>query len=153
MMEDIFERFSRGYTASKYDSAYKELITLTEIILIGKDSSDGKFKKKQVWANRMTASLSEENQAADFFEKMKIIYKNRSNETHEGKNENITKESLCTLRCYTRKILLQFLEKLCMELVKDNQVDFHKIKVDFINERINIVKAWMEHGSLPQTDD
>lgn len=153
LMEDIFERFSRGYTSSKYDSAYKELITLTEIILIGKDSSDGKFKKKQVWANRMTVSLAEENEAADVFIEMKNIYKNRSNETHEGKNENITKESLCMLRCYTRKILLQFLEKMCRELAEGGQLDFHTIKVDFINERISMVRNWMDHGSLPRIDD
>lgn len=108
-LEDVMERFGRGYSASRYDDAYKNLVTLTEIILIGYNSNDRSGGKKEKFANRLAAAIAQDVDVLAMHDKALRMYKERSNETHEGNNLNITKEELRELRCVVRKMVQNFI--------------------------------------------
>lgn len=59
-LEDVMERFGSGYSASRYDDAYKNLVTLAEIILIGYNSNDKSGAKKEKFANRLAAAIAQD---------------------------------------------------------------------------------------------
>ena len=107
--EDIMERFGRGYSSSRYDDAYKNLVTLSEIILIGYNSNDRGAYIKEKFANRLAAAIAEDVDVQTMHDKALRMYKERSNETHEGNNLNITKEELREPRCAVRKMIQNFI--------------------------------------------
>ena len=109
LLEDIMERFGRGYSASKYDDAYKNLVTLAEIILVGYNSNDKGTAIKEKFANRLAAAIAQDADVQAVHDKALRMYKERSNETHEGNNLNITKEELRELRCAVRKMVQNFI--------------------------------------------
>lgn len=108
-LDDIFERFGRGYSASRFDDAYKNLITLSEMILIGYNSNDRSGGKKNKFANRLAVAIAEDARVQSVHDDAMRMYKERSSETHEGKNQNITKEELGKLRCLVREMILRFI--------------------------------------------
>lgn len=73
------ERFGRGYSANRYDDAYKNLVTLAEIILIGYNSSDRSGGKKEKFANRLAAAIAEDSDVQLMHDKALLMYKERSN--------------------------------------------------------------------------
>lgn len=109
LLEDIMERFGRGYSASRYDDAYKNLVTLAEIILVGYNSNDKGTAIKEKFANRLAAAIAQDADVQAVHDKALGMYKERSNETHEGNNLNITKEELRELRCAVRKMVQNFI--------------------------------------------
>lgn len=109
-LDDVFERFGRGYSASRFDDAYKNLVTLSEIILIGYNSNDRSGGKKDKFANRLAVAIAEDADVQTVHDEAMQMYKERSNETHEGKNQNITKEELSKLRCSVRKMIMKFID-------------------------------------------
>ena len=108
-LKDVMERFGRGYSASRYDDAYKNLVTLAEIILIGYNSNDKSGGKKEKFANRLAAAIAQDSDVQSVHDKALRMYKERSNETHEGNNLNITKEELRELRCAVREMIQNFI--------------------------------------------
>ncbi len=108
-LEDVMERFGRGYSTSRYDDAYKNLVTLAEIILIGYNSNDKSGGKKEKFANRLAAAIAQDVDVQSVHDKALRMYKERSNETHEGNNLDITKEELRELRCAVREMIQNFI--------------------------------------------
>lgn len=108
-LDEIMERFGRGYSIDRYDDAFKNLVTLGEIILIGYNATDRNRAKKEKFAKRLTAAIADDINAQTMYENACLMYKERSNEAHEGKNENITKEKLKELRCLIRQLLQDFI--------------------------------------------
>ncbi len=108
-LKDVMERFGRGYSASRYDDAYKNLVTLAEIILIGYNSNDKSGGKKEKFAKRLAAAIAQDADVQSVHDKALRMYKERSNETHEGNNLNITKEELRELRCAVREMIQNFI--------------------------------------------
>lgn len=142
-LDDIFERFGRGYSVSRFDDAYKNLITLSEIILIGYNSNDRNGRKKDKFANRLAAAVAEDARVQSVHDDALRMYKERSNETHEGKNQNITKEELRKLRCLVRKMILEFIafSKSNYSIISDKS--FESLKKEYILyllERIDLLK-------------
>ncbi len=109
LVENVMERFGRGYSSSRYDDAYKNLITLSEIILIGYNSNDKGAAIKEKFANRLATAIAQDVDVQTVHDKALRMYKERSNETHEGNNLNITKEELRELRCAVRKMVQNFI--------------------------------------------
>ena len=94
-LEDVMERFGRGYSASRYDDALR-------------------------------------------------MYKERSNETHEGNNLNITKEALKELRCAVRKLMQNFISFARSQYGSIANKTFNGIKREYIRglrERINTLQT------------
>lgn len=108
LLEDVMERFGRGYSSSRYDDAYKNLITLSEIILIGYNSNDKGSAIKEKFANRLAAAIAQDTDVQSVHDNALRMYKERSNETHEGNNLNITEEELRELRCAVREMVQNF---------------------------------------------
>lgn len=109
LLEDVMERFGRGYSSSRYDDAYKNLITLSEIILIGYNSNDKGSAIKEKFANRLAAAIAQDTDVQSVHDNALRMYKERSNETHEGNNSNITEEELRELRCAVREMVQNFI--------------------------------------------
>ncbi len=109
LLEDVMERFGRGYSSSRYDDAYKNLITLSEIILVGYNSNDKGSAIKEKFANRLAAAIAQDADVQSVHDNALRMYKERSNETHEGNNINITKEELRELRCAVRVMVQNFI--------------------------------------------
>ena len=94
-LEDVMERFGRGYSASRYDDALR-------------------------------------------------MYKERSNETHEGNNLNITKEALKELRCAVRGLVQNFISFSKSQYGSIADKTFNSIKREYIIgllARINILQT------------
>lgn len=91
-------------------------MTLAEIMLIGYNSNDKSGGKKEKFANRLTAAIAQYSDVQSVHDKALRMYKERSNETHEGNNLNITKEELSELRCAIRELIqnLFLLQKINM---------------------------------------
>lgn len=143
-LEDVMERFGRGYSASRYDDAYKNLVTLAEIILIGYNSEDKKGGKKEKFANRLAAAIAQDADVQSLHDNALKMYKERSNETHEGNNLNITIEALKELRCAVRELIQNFISfaKSQYESIADKT--FNSIKREYIIgllERINTLQT------------
>lgn len=147
-LKDIFERFERGYSSSRFEDSYKNLVTLSEILLIGHNSGDKKGEKKKKFANRIAAAVAADSEARNTQNIAKSIYKNRSDETHEGKKQNIDKEALKELRCLVRKLILNFIE-----FSKDNYIvlsdnSFEGLKKAYIKQLLNRLKYLNDNGYI-----
>ena len=57
----------------------------------------------------MTAAIAQYSDVQSVHDKALRMYKERSNETHEGNNLNITKEELRELRCAIRELIKNFI--------------------------------------------
>ena len=147
-MKVIFGRFERGYSTSKIDDAYKNLVTLSEMILIGYNSDDRQKAKKQKFANRLAASIATDDDAQNVYDDAIRIYKDRSDETHEGKNENITQQELKILRNYVRRLLLNYLD-FCYDKYKlEHILEYDVWRKNYILKLISIVERLKEDGYL-----
>ena len=147
-MKVIFGRFERGYSTSKIDDAYKNLVTLSEMILIGYNSDDRQKAKKQKFANRLAASIATDDDAQNVYDDAIRIYKDRSDETHEGKNENITQQELKILRNYVRRLLLNYLD-FCYDKYKlEHILEYDVWRKNYILKLISTVERLKEDGYL-----
>ena len=143
-LEDVMERFGRGYSASGYDDAYKNLVTLAEIILIGYNSRDKKGGKKEKFANRLAAAIAQDADVQSVHDNALRMYKERSNETHEGNNLNITIETLKELRCAVRELIQNFISFARSQYGSIANKTFNGIKREYIRglrERINTLQT------------
>lgn len=147
-MKVIFSRFERGYSVSKIDDAYKNLVTLSEMVLIGYNSEDRQNAKKQKFANRLAASIATENDTQNIHDSAIRIYKDRSDETHEGKNENITQQELKILRTYVRKMLLNYIDFCYGEYEVAHILEYEFWKKNYILKLISKVKRLKTKGYL-----
>lgn len=147
-MKVIFGRFERGYSTSKIDDAYKNLVTLSEMILIGYNSNDREKAKKQKFANRLAASIATDDDAQNVYNDAIRIYKDRSDETHEGKNENITQQELKILRNYVRRLLLNYLDFCYAEYELEHVLEYDVWKKNYILKLISAVERLREQGYL-----
>lgn len=146
-LQDVFSRFESGYSASRIEDAYKNLVSLAEIILIGYNSSD-KNGKKEKFANRIVVVIADETQARDMQQELRQMYKERSDETHEGNSENINSEQLKKLRQYIRAVVIDFI-KFC----NDNYLDvedksFVGMKKKYVPHLISKVDDFKQHNVL-----
>ena len=144
LFDDIMERFGRGYSASRYDDAYKNLVTLFEIILIGYNSNDRGKGKKEKFANRLAAAIADDEHVQSVHDDALAMYVERSNETHEGKNQNITKDELKKLRCAVRKLVLYFIAFSYTNYNMISDKSFQGLKKEYVIgllARINILQA------------
>lgn len=147
-LEDIFERFGRGYSASRFDDAYKNLVTLAEIILIGYNSSDRSGGKKDKFSNRIAAAIATDTDAQSIHDVAMQMYKERSNETHEGKNQNITKEELKKLRCMIRKVIIHFIDFCRVHYGSIDDTSFDGLKKEYILSLLSRIDTLKSNGYL-----
>ena len=147
-LKEVMERFGRGYSANRYDDAYKNLVTLVEIILIGYNSSDRSGGKKEKFANRLAAAIAEDSDVQLMHDKALLMYKERSNETHEGNNSNITKGELRNLRCAVRELIQEFI--IFADDHYDTLVDktFKGIKKEYVKELLTRINTLQVNGLL-----
>ncbi len=144
LLEDVMERFGRGYSSSRYDDAYKNLITLSEIILVGYNSKDKGSAIKEKFANRLAAAIAKDVDVQAMHDKALKMYKERSNETHEGNNLNITKEELKELRCAVREMVQNFIAFAKNQYGNISDKTFKGIKREYVLgllARINTLQA------------
>lgn len=148
LFEDIMERFGRGYSSSRYDDAYKNLVTLAEKILIGHNSEDRSKAKKEKFSNRLAAATAADSKVQEMHDKAMEMYKERSNETHEGNNLNITKTELEILRCSVRKLVRDLIDfgKNHYDDIDDRT--FRGIKREYIKYLLNRIELLRESGFL-----
>ena len=143
-LDDVRERYGKGYSASGYDDAYKNLVTLAEIILIGYNSRDKKGGKKEKFANRLAAAIAQDADVQSVHDNALRMYKERSNETHEGNNLNITIETLKELRCAVRELIQNFISFAKSQYGSIADKTFNGIKREYIiglRERINTLQT------------
>ena len=98
-LEDVMERFGRGYSASRYDDALR-------------------------------------------------MYKERSNETHEGNNLNITKEALKELRCAVRELVQNFISFSKSQYGSIADKTFNGIKREYIIGLLARINTLQTNGLL-----
>lgn len=98
-LEDVMERFGRGYSASRYDNALR-------------------------------------------------MYKERSNETHEGNNLNITKEALKELRCAVRGLVQNFISFSKSQYGSIADKTFNSIKREYIIGLLARINTLQTNGLL-----
>ena len=98
-LEDVMERFGRGYSASRYDDALR-------------------------------------------------MYKERSNETHEGNNLNITKEALKELRCAVRGLVQNFISFSKSQYGSIADKTFNSIKREYIIGLLVRINTLQTNGLL-----
>ena len=98
-LEDVMERFGRGYSASRYDDALR-------------------------------------------------MYKERSNETHEGNNLNITKEALKELRCAVRGLVQNFISFSKSQYGSIADKTFNSIKREYIIGLLARINTLQTNGLL-----
>lgn len=147
-LEDVYERFGRGYSASRFDDAYKNLVTLAEIILIGYNSSDQRGGKKEKFSNRIAAAIASDVDAQSVHDIAMQMYKERSNETHEGKNQNITKEELKNLRCMVRKMIIHFIDFCRIHYGSITDKSFQGLKKTYILSLLSRIDTLQSNGYL-----
>ncbi len=143
-LEDVMERFGRGYSSYRYDDAYKNLVTLAEIILIGYNSNDKRGGKKEKFANRLAAAIAQDANVESVHDNALKMYKERSNETHEGNNQNITMEALKELCCVVRELIQNFISFAKNQYGSIADKTFNGIKREYIMgllERINTLRT------------
>lgn len=146
--QDVFSRFESGYSISRIEDAYKDLITLAEIILIGYNSRDQKGDKKIKLSNRIAAAISDDASADLLKDKIRQIYKERSDETHEGDAQNINAEELKLLRGYIRKLIVN-----CLTYCNDNYESFSDksfkgMKKEYVQQLLSRVEDLKSKGLL-----
>lgn len=147
-MQDVFGRFDRGYSASRFDDAYKNLVTLSEILLIGYNSNDKRGDKKIKFSNRITAALANDAEARDMQALAKKCYKDRSDETHEGKNDNIDKDTLSELRCLVRRIIIDFVHYYKSNYAELSDKSFAGAKRDYVKALLVRVEYLKDNGYI-----
>lgn len=149
-LKDIMERFGRGYSTSRYDDAYKNLVTLSEIILIGYNSNDKSRGKKEKFANRLAAVIAQDADVQSVHDNALRMYKERSNETHEGNNLNITKEELRELRCVVREMMQKFIMFAKNQYGNITDKTFSGIKREYVIGLLKRINTLQENGLLHQ---
>lgn len=147
-LEDVMERFGRGYSASRYDDAYKNLVTLAETILIGYNSNDRSGGKREKFANRLAAAIAQDADVQSVHDNAKRMYKERSNETHEGNNQNITKEALIELRCAVRELVQNFISFSKSQHGSIADITFNGIKREYIIGLLARINTLQTNGLL-----
>ncbi len=148
LLAEVMERFGRGYSVSRYDDAYKNLVTLCEIILIGYNSADKKGGKKEKFANRLAVAIAEDANVQAIHDKAISMYKERSNETHEGNNLNISKEELKELRCAVRKLIQNFITFGKKQYSSVANKTFKEIKREYIIGLLTRINTLRSNGLL-----
>lgn len=147
-LNDVMERFGRGYSAFRYDDAYKNLVTLAEIILIGYNSNDKSGGKKEKFTNRLAAAIAQDADVQFVHDKALRMYKERSNETHEGNNLNITKEELRELRCAVREMVRNFISFAKKQYVSITDKTFKGIKREYVIGLLARIDTLQANGLL-----
>ena len=147
-LKDIMERFGRGYSVSRYDDAYKNLVTLAEIILIGYNSNDKRGGKKEKFANRLAVAIAEDANVQFVHDNALRMYRERSNETHEGNNLNITKEELRELRCAVREMVQNFISFAKNQYGSIVDKTFYGIKREYVLSLLARISALQVSGLL-----
>lgn len=148
LLNDVMERFGRGYSASRYDDAYKNLVTLSEIILIGYNSNDKCGGKKEKFAKRLAAAIANDADVQYVYDRAKRMYKERSNETHEGNNQYITKEELKELRCAVRVIVLDFITFSKRHYSNIYDKSFEGLKREYVKNLLTRISMLQTKGLL-----
>ena len=77
--------------------------------MIGYNSNDKGSAIKEKFANRLAAAIAQDTDVQSVHDNALRMYKERSNETHEGNNLNITEEELRELRCAVREMVQNFI--------------------------------------------
>ena len=152
-LKDVMERFGRGYSFSRYDDAYKNLVTLAEIILIGYNSDDKNTGKKEKFANRLAAAIAQDADVQSVHDNALRIYKERSNETHEGNNVNITKEALKELRCAVRELVQNFIIFAKSQYGSIPNKTFKSIKNKYVKGLLARINTLQKNGLLKLSRD
>lgn len=147
-MEDIIRRFNKGYTYSNFEDAYRNLVTLTEIILIGYNSNDKSGGKKSKFANRLAVSISNNENVRSNRDKALQIYKERSNEVHDGNSQNITKDELKELRCMVRGLVQNFISFAKSEYNNISNKSFSELKRRYVVNLISKIELLKSDGLL-----
>ena len=109
---------------------YKNLVTVLEVLFLRGEYG----AKKEMLAKRISILLGDtDEEIKTMYSKIKNIYKNRSDATHDGIITNITKNSLDELRDIIRRIGMKYIDHIQSELIKNPNVTFADVKDTMIN--------------------
>ncbi len=126
---------------------YKNIVTVLEVLLLKGERG----QKKKMLSKRIAVLLGTDNNTIlQLYYKIKDIYSERSNATHDGITENITNESVNELRNILRDIIKKYMETINEELEKNPLLTFSEIKNTLIYKLKNIVESKDAEGVFPQ---
>lgn len=132
-MEDVIDQFLEGSKQTYSATAFKEYTTALEMVLLSKNQAN----KKEVLSKRIAVLLGEDHIAvAELYEKIKLFYRLRSNSTHEGKNDSITKSELLEWENIVKRVIKIYLNLIKIELLENPDVSWDLIK----NKQIVLLK-------------
>lgn len=121
---------------------------MSEIILIGYNSNDKRGGKKEKFANRFAAAIAEEAEVKKVHDQAMRMYKERSNEIHEGNNQNITQEELKVLRCAVRKLVLSFVSFCKNNYCSLDDKSFEELKRQYVIKLLTRINNLQSNGLL-----
>lgn len=126
------------FTYHNLDDAtnYKNMVTPLEVLFLKNDYGD----KKEMLSKRIATFLgTTDAEMKSIYDKVKTIYRDRSEAVHEGEVGQITHSALDELRELTRKISKQYIYTIEQKLSTNPSITFEEIKTELINSLKNIV--------------
>ena len=126
------------FTYHNLDDAtnYKNMVTPLEVLFLKNDYGD----KKEMLSKRIATFLgTTDAEMKSIYDKVKTIYRDRSEAVHEGEVGQITHSALDELRELTRRISKQYIYIIEQKLATNPSITFEEIKTELINSLKNIV--------------
>ena len=139
LLKDVIANFTYSYKLLSDEESLKKLVTVNEILFLGKNQAG----KKEVLSKRMAVFLgADDEEIYEIYNQIKRIYKYRSDSIHEGISSNITKLELIYLKEYTRKAIKKYLNIVETEIAANPSNNFLTIKNQIIlslKEKVKLV--------------
>jgi hypothetical protein len=143
-LEDIISNFTYAKKILSADKAAEILVTTLEMSLLGKNQQH----KKEVLSKRVAVQLHKnDTDLTDIYEFMKLMYKKRSESTHEGTIDNVIDSEFERLENIVR-LCIKALIKYSLFETNTNKENFKVIRSELIGKLKNSVTNKINEGLL-----
>lgn len=145
IMDPIIGEFVCGLEQVDIPTAFEQYITALEMALLPKN----KPGKKQMLSKRVAVLLGKnDTEVVSIYDKMLSFYSYRSESSHEGNRNNISKRELIEMEDYARQVIMTIMQKCKYQLSMDSTKTWDGIKNDLMNELISEVQNKKTIGIL-----
>lgn len=148
LLKNAIEKFEIGCKEFRDELAFKELITVGEVLFLNYNSNDGAAKKEKL-SNRLSVWVGENDlEVMTIHNDIIDYYKYRSDDTHEAENSDITERNRKKLREYIRKALKKYICRINLERQSDSTIGFYLIRKKVVLEILTVVSNYQSRGIL-----
>ena len=148
LLKNVIDKFELGCKEFREELAFKELITVGEVLFLNYNSHDNAAKKEKL-SNRLSAWIGKDDiEVRNIHDDIITYYKYRSDDTHEAINGEITSTNRKKLREYIRTALKKYVNRINIEKQNNPSCDFQSIRQKVVSEIVSDVSDYQARGTL-----